>query len=127
MGYKMKGFSGFGNSPAKQKKEKHFLLRDKEGPIATDDDTKEGNVSAYFRKNKQHVDKDKTITLSPGYEDTEKIQKVQGEGITPHSQEFGKFKALKEVKIWRPAFEGADHSKEELEKMSKKEKKDYYE
>ena len=34
MGYKMKGFGGFGNSPAKQKKEKHFLLRDKEGPVA---------------------------------------------------------------------------------------------
>ena len=126
MGYKMKGFSGFGNTPVKQKNEKHFLLRDKEGPIATDDDTKEGNFSAYIRKNKQYVDKDKTIPLSPGYEDTEKIQKVQKEGITPHSQKFGNFKALKEVK-WQPAFPGADHSKEELEKMSKKEKKDYYE
>ena len=121
MGYKMKGFGGFGNSPAKQKKEKHFLLRDKEGPVATDDDVKEGNVSAYLRKNQQYVDKDKTIPLIPGYEDTEKIQKVQREGITPHSQKFGK------TKKWQPAFEGADHSKEELEKMSKKEKKDYYE
>ena len=69
---------------------------------------------------------DHSVPLSPGYEDTEKIQKVQKEGITPHSQKFGNFKALKEVK-WQPAFPGADHSKEELEKMSKKEKKDYYE
>jgi hypothetical protein len=83
MGYKMKGFSGF------------FTNR---GPVATDD-TKEGNVSTYHRKNKQYVDKDKTIPLDPGYEDTEKIQKVQREGITPHSQKFGDFKALKEVKV----------------------------
>ena len=69
----------------------------------------------------KYVDKDKTIPLDPGYEDIEKIQKVQSEGITPHSQKFGK------TKKWQPAFEGADHSKEELEKMSKKEKKDYYE
>ena len=30
------------------------------------------------------------VTLDPGFEDTEKIQKVQREGITPYSQKFGK-------------------------------------
>ena len=35
-GFKMKGFSGFGNSPITNKSEKkHFLERDKVGPIAT--------------------------------------------------------------------------------------------
>lgn len=105
----------------KDKEKKHFLFENKKGPVATDDDTKETNVSAYVRKNKQYVDKDKTIPLSPGYEDTKKIQKVQREGLTLHSQKFGK------TKKWQPAFEGADHSKEELKKMSKKEKRDYYE
>ena len=52
-------------------------------------ETKKGNVSAYIEKNQQYVDKDKTIPLDPGYEDIEKIQKVQSEGITPHSQKFG--------------------------------------
>ena len=72
--------------------------RQKGAPVETDD-TKESNVEAYHRKNKQYVDKDKTIPLDPGFEDTTKIQKVQGEGITPYSQKFGKFKALEEVKV----------------------------
>ena len=59
-------------------------------PIETE--TEEGNVSAYLKKNQQYVDKDKTIPLSPGFEDVGKIQKVQKLGITPHSQEFGKKK-----------------------------------
>jgi len=32
----------------------------------------------------------------------------------------------KKKKDWKPAFPGADHSKEELKKMTKKEKEDYY-
>ena len=81
-------------------KEKSFFEqsteeRKKGAPVETDD-TKEGNVSAYIRKNKQYVDKDKTISLDPGYEDTEKIQKVQREGITPHSQKFFKVGNRKE-------------------------------
>ena len=32
----------------------------------------------------------------------------------------------KKKKDWEPAFPGADHSKEELKKMTKKEKEDYY-
>jgi len=80
----------------KDKEEKHFLFEDKKGPIA-DDESKKSNVTAYMEKNQQYVDKDKTTPLDPGYEDISKIQKVQAEGITPHSQKFGKFKALKEV------------------------------
>ena len=62
--------------------------------VPVDDGTKESNVSAYLRKNKQYVDKDKTTPLDPGYEDTEKIQKIQKEGLTPYSQNFGKKKNL---------------------------------
>ena len=103
MAYKMKGFSGFKEKDPYTKKDYDFLKDQKEervhamdylsktnrGPVATEDN-KEGNVSAYIRKNKQYVDKDKTITLSPGYEDTEKIQKVQREGLVPSSQNFDK-------------------------------------
>tara|TARA_R100001129_G_scaffold167491_1_gene135140 strand:+ start:744 stop:1259 length:516 start_codon:yes stop_codon:yes gene_type:complete len=64
-------------------------VKTKKKPYATSDDTKEGNVSAYFRENKQYVDKDKTTPLDPGFEDIEKIQKVQKEGLTPYSQNFG--------------------------------------
>jgi hypothetical protein len=63
--------------------------KSKNGPVETNDD-KGGNVSAYIKKNQQYVDKDKTIPLDPGYEDTKKIQKVQSEGITPYSQNFDK-------------------------------------
>ena len=66
-----------------------YLSKTPAGPVA-DDDVKEGNVSAYLRKNQQYVDKDKTIPLSPGYEDIEKIQKVQIKALTPYSQNFGK-------------------------------------
>ena len=38
------------------------------------------------------------VTLDPGYEDTEKIQKVQREGITPHSQQFNKIAEEKKKK-----------------------------
>ena len=113
-------------------KEKSFFEQSTGAPVETDD-TKKGNVSAYSRKNQQYVDKDKTTPLDPGYEDTKKIQKVQSEGITPHSQKFGEIhgKGWKPREIhgkgWKPAFEGADHSEEELKKMSKKEKRDYYE
>ena len=34
-------------------------------------------------------------SFTPGYEDPVKIQKVQREGITPHSQKFGKLAANK--------------------------------
>ena len=61
----------------------------KGGPVETDK-SKEGNVSAYIKKNQQYVDKDKTIPLDPGYEDTKKIQKVQLEGLIPSSQNFDK-------------------------------------
>ena len=47
-------------------------------------------LKKYKEKNQQYVSKD--VPLDPGYEDTEKIQKVQREGITPHSQKFGKMK-----------------------------------
>ena len=34
-------------------------------------------------------------SFTPGYEDPIKIQKVQREGVTPHSQKFGKLAANK--------------------------------
>tara|TARA_R100001509_G_scaffold117663_1_gene72293 strand:+ start:154 stop:375 length:222 start_codon:yes stop_codon:yes gene_type:complete len=39
---------------------------------------------------KKKIKEDYSVPLSPGFEDPIKIQKVQREGITPHSQKFGK-------------------------------------
>ena len=39
---------------------------------------------------KKEVKEDNNVPLSPGFEDPIKIQKVQREGITPHSQKFSK-------------------------------------
>ena len=60
---------------------KHDLTKNPTGPRAEKIKVKDNNV---------YVDKDKRIPLNPGYEDTEKIQKVQREGLTPHSQKFHK-------------------------------------
>ena len=60
--------------------------KSKNGPVATNDN-KGGNVSAYIKKNQQYVDGE---PLSPGYEDSKKIQKVQREGLIPGSQNFDK-------------------------------------
>ena len=64
MAFKMKKFSGFGNSPTK-------LIKKPTGPRAS-----------------KRVSLDKGFT--PGFEDPIKIQKVQREGLTPHSQKFNK-------------------------------------
>tara|TARA_R100001463_G_scaffold4371_2_gene16519 strand:- start:114 stop:500 length:387 start_codon:yes stop_codon:yes gene_type:complete len=70
-----------------------YLSKTPRGPVETEG--KKGNVEKFKEKNKQYVDKDKTIPLDPGFEDTEKIQKVQREGITPRSQNFAKKKKKK--------------------------------
>ena len=67
-GYKMKGFSGFGNSPAKDKN----LYKKSTGPKAI----------------KKQVKQNDDVPLSPGYEDPAKIQKLQRKGLTPDSQKF---------------------------------------
>ena len=61
MAFKMNGFSGFGNSPLKQK------------PIATKKKSKE---------------KPGDVKLDPGFEDPLKIQKLQRKGLIPGSQKF---------------------------------------
>ena len=66
-----------------------YLSKTPRGPVETES-KKGGNVSAYIKKNQQYVDKDKTIPLSPGYEDTKKIQKLQRKGLIPSSQNFDK-------------------------------------
>lgn len=71
MAFKMKGFP----------KHKVDLTKNPTGPRAKKTKVKDNNV---------YVDKDKTIPLDPGYEDIEKIQKVQRLGLTPHSQKFSK-------------------------------------
>tara|TARA_R110000737_G_scaffold334299_1_gene352466 strand:+ start:419 stop:775 length:357 start_codon:yes stop_codon:yes gene_type:complete len=76
MAYKMNGFGGFGNSPAKQYKKPT-------GPRAEVKPTKnEGG------KGLEGSD----IPLSPGFEDPIKIQKLQREGLTPGSQKLIKRK-----------------------------------
>ena len=100
MGYKMKGFSGFGNSPVKQnkttldikpgstadKKHKEFLKEQREEEVHAMDyltKTPVGPV-AEVKEDKKEDD----VHLSPGFEDPIKIQKVQREGLIPGSQKF---------------------------------------
>tara|TARA_R110002020_G_scaffold54785_1_gene152492 strand:+ start:899 stop:1279 length:381 start_codon:yes stop_codon:yes gene_type:complete len=47
-------------------------------------------------------------------------------GIPPIEGEKKEKKMKTRSKEWQPAFPGADHSREELDKMTKKEKEDYY-
>ena len=82
MAFKMKGFSGFGNSPVKQrkkytKKDYDFLKKQREERVKSID---------YLTKTPTGP----ITTLSPGFEDPIKIQKVQREGLTPYSQNFNK-------------------------------------
>ena len=90
MAFKMKKFSGFGNSPVKQrrkytKKDYDFLKEQREERVkSTDYLTK---IPTGPRANKK-VSLNKGFT--PGFEDPKKIQRVQREGLTPHSQKFNK-------------------------------------
>ena len=92
MAFKMKKFSGFGNSPVKQrkkytKKDYDFLKEQREERVkSTDYLTK---LPTGPRATKKNV-KDNDVPLSPGFEDTIKIQRVQREGLIPSSQNFNK-------------------------------------
>ena len=68
MAYKMKGPSLL---KMVEKEKKHFLERNKVGPIADKKEIKDDNVP-----------------LSPGFEDPIKIQKLKREGLTPGTQKF---------------------------------------
>ena len=90
MAFKMKGFSGFGKSPVKQrkkytKKDYDFLKEQREERVKSTD---------YLTKTPTGPRASKRVSLdkgfTPGFEDPIKIQKVQREGITPHSQKFNK-------------------------------------
>mgnify|MGYP001349681830 FL=1 len=92
MAFKMKKFSGFGNSPVKQrkkytKKDYDFLKEQREERVkSTDYLTK---LPTGPRATKKNV-KDNGVPLSPGFEDPIKIQRVQREGLIPSSQNFNK-------------------------------------
>ena len=92
MAFKMKGFSGFGNSPVKQrkkytKKDYDFLKEQREERVKSTDYLTKTPTGPRATKKKV---KDNDVPLSPGFEDPIKIQRVQREGITPHSQNFNK-------------------------------------
>jgi len=99
----MRGFSGFGNSPVKQrkkytKKDYDFLKEQREERVkSTDYLTKTPTGPRATKKNV----KDDDVPLSPGFEDPIKIQKVQREGITPHSQKFSKKAKKSKKKIFK--------------------------
>ena len=65
-------------------------------PFKTEKPTIEVNETSLYktptgpRAEKKEVEENDDVPLSPGFEDPIKIQKVQREGITPNSQEFGK-------------------------------------
>ena len=99
MGYKMKGFSGFGNSPAKQKKKKEeypteedkkFLEEQREEPVHSMDYLTRMPVGPVAEK--KEVKEDDDVPLVAGFEDPIKIQKLQRKGLTPGSQKFMKRK-----------------------------------
>ncbi len=74
----------------------------------------------YFKKEKKYDRKAKGYKFPKGKsqfeKDFEKIKETKNPG------KGGKV----DRDSWQPAFEGADHSKKELKKMTKKQKEDYY-
>ena len=92
-GYKMKGFSGFGNSPAKDKN----LYKKPTGPKANVKKAKDGWTHD---------------TITPGYEDPVKIQKLQRKGLTPDSQKF-------HDKAWLASQREEEVKREDLDKKGK--------
>tara|TARA_R100000353_G_scaffold166199_1_gene127641 strand:- start:14 stop:415 length:402 start_codon:yes stop_codon:yes gene_type:complete len=102
MAFKMKGFSGFGNSPMKQrkkytKKDYDFLKKQREERVKSTDYLTKTPTGP--RATKKPIKDDRLtigrnlsgdIKLDPGFEDIKKIQRVQREGLTPHSQNFSK-------------------------------------
>ena len=92
MAFKMKGFSGFGNSPVKQrkkytKKDYDFLKEQREERVKSTDYLTKTPTGPRATKKKV---KNNDVPLSPGFEDPIKIQRVQREGLTPNSQNFNK-------------------------------------
>ena len=96
MAFKMKGFSGFGNSPVKQrkkytKKDYDFLKKQREERVKSID---------YLTKTPTGPRANKRTNLNrgftPGFEDPIKIQKVQRERLTPQSQKFIDFENPKD-------------------------------
>ena len=108
MAYKMKGFSGFKSSPAKQdkdpytKKDYDFLKEQREERVHAMDyltKTPAGPTAdkKVIKPKEYKVPTDyegaegfDTRKITPGYEDPIKIQKLQREGLTPDSQKFYK-------------------------------------
>ena len=88
-GYKMKGPSLL---KMVEKEKKHFLERDKTGPIAE-----------VKKVEKVEVEPGADVTLDPGYEDPIKVQKSQEKGVTPGSQTFTKPKTSEEIKSFTAA------------------------
>ena len=154
MGYKMKGFSGFGVSPAKQKQQssekgKINLQTSKAGQdekvnkwikasenmkpmiesfhkLNSDVDLTKKPVGPVVDKNKQMYKSVKDALNK--YSDNKKKAK----GKAKLDKVYEPFNKLNEKKIkehqdnWSPAFPGADHSQEELDKMTEEQKEQYY-
>ena len=82
-----------------------------------------GEKSAYEAKKKEVKDDRVTvgkafmggdIKLDPSYEDPAKIQKVQREGVTPHSQKFSK--KAKEIEKSKGHYKYSDLEKHDDDK-----------
>ena len=113
-GFKMKGFSQHQTSGLKAKSDDKLKKQGKDPYTKKDYDflkeQREERVKStdYLEKlptgpraTKKKV-KDDPRPLSPGYEDPIKIQKVQREGITPHSQKFSKKARAKTQTVPKP-------------------------
>ena len=118
-------------SPTKQKKDdsyskkKNQLLDQGFSQVEADQMIKEGGLTGEGKV--VH-----TMSIKEAKKDTKSPAKQTKFPNSPKAKKRKAKKALKNkigiVKQgdWQPAFPGADHSKEELKKMTKKQKEDYY-
>ena len=102
MAFKMKKFSGFGNSPVKQrkkytKKDYDFLKEQREERVKSTDYLTKLPTGPRAKVKPETSGKrggrdpiTENVPLSPGFEDPIKIQRVQREGLIPSSQNFNK-------------------------------------
>ena len=113
MAFKLKSgnassFKNLGSSPAKQKSD-----TTKTYPKSY---TKED--IAFLKEQKEDVVRREDLD--------EKGKKIYDANKKKSKAKMIKKLKKKKKKDWEPAFPGADHSKEELKKMTKKQKEDYY-
>jgi len=87
----MKGMVFKGNDKPITNMNKHLAsMKAGSSPFQQAPEKKKKGFPSETETKKDVIEVSEGVTLDPSYEDNLKIQKVQREGITPHSQKFGK-------------------------------------